>query len=511
MRLTTIRGNGFTVRAKRFLIVLPLLAVCLAVLNQTVFVHAASPVSNQPTIPVNKVWYFPEGSVGGGFQQYFALFNPSATQTSNVTITYLLQTNPQTIKTVNHSVGPISRVTVNVNGDLNMSSGGSHVSVASFIQVTSGPGIVAERPLFYNHGGLDTMGNTKPSTKFYFSEASSLKSGSANYNTFLNIMNPSTTATATLTITYYTGSCGQTGQQACKTESKSISPESRIVAQPNDVGLTQKLAIGITSNISIVAERAMYYSDNIPNAGGSVSGASSEIGAKSPSKAWYFAEGYTGHDYQEYFELANFGANVATVNVKLEYSTGDTQTVVVTMQPYSLNQFDVNNANANPGPCVPSPCSITNDVAATITSDNPIVADRLMYFHYTDNGSTIASTDDTLGLQGSAHKTFTFAEGNTNGSNVEYLTLLNPTAATENVSITLYASGHVINKQMMVAATSRATLTINTIVNPVAPGDVSMIVKALGKGTVIVAERVIFFIYGGNDPGADAVVGYTAQ
>lgn len=503
MRLTTARGNGFNARALRFLIVIPLLAICLAVLNQAIFVHAASPFD----YPVKKIWYFPEGSVGGGFQQYFSLFNPSTTTTSNVTITYLLQTSPQTIKTVNHSVGPDTRVTVNVNNDLNMPQGGSHVSVASFITVTSGPGIVAERPLYFNNGGLDTMGATTPETSFYFSEASSLKSGSAQYNTFLNIMNPSTTATANLTITYYTGSCGQSGQSACPTETGSIAPESRNVYNPNDVGLNQKLAIGITSNIPIVAERAMYYSDNIPTAGGAVSGASSEIGAHTPGNAWYFAEGYTGNNYQEYFELANFGAVTAHVTITLEYTTGDTQPVSVTLPAYSLDQFDVDNANKNPGPCVPSPCNISNTLGAVITSDNPIVADRLMFFHYNDGGSTIASTDDTLGLPGAAHKTFIFAEGNTASKNVEYLTLLNPTAATETVNVIMYYSGQTNTQQVMIPATTRTTLTINNYVNPA--GDVSMIVTALGNGSVIVAERAEFFIYGGNDPGAAAVIGYT--
>lgn len=501
------RGKSFHWRKIHVLIALPLLAICLIALNQAVLARAFA--SNQPALPENTVWYFPEGSVGGGFQQYFALLNPNATQTSNITITYLLQTNPQTIKTVNHSISPTSRLTVNVNSDLHMPSSGSHVSVASFIQVTSGPAIVAERPLFFNYGGLDTMGATHPATSFYFPEADSLKSGSANYNTFLNILNPSTTTTANLTITYYTNSCGQSGQSACPTESKSISPQSRIVAQPNDVKLSQKLAISITSNIPIVAERAMYYSDNIPNAGGSVSGASSEIGATAPGKEWSFAEGYTGHNFQEYFELANFGAKVANVSVKLEYTTGDTQTVAVTLQPYSWNQFDVNNANAHPGTCVPSPCAITPDVAAVITSDNPIVADRLMYFHYNDNGKTIASSDDTIGLRGAPRKAYTFAEGNTSGSNMEYLPLLNPTASAETVTVTLYTTKKIITQQVSVGAYSRTTLNINSIVNPIAPGDVAMSVKVSGTGTAIVAERAVFFIYSSTDPGAEAIIGYT--
>src|SRR5580700_440489 len=130
------RDKGFKSFTFRLLIVIPLFAVCLSFLSQTAFAQVAAVAAGVSKSPTHKIWYFPEGSVGGGFQQYLALVNLNATQTSNVTITYLLQTNPQTIKSVNHSIGPISRLTVNVNNDLNMPAGGSHVSVASFIQVT---------------------------------------------------------------------------------------------------------------------------------------------------------------------------------------------------------------------------------------------------------------------------------------------------------------------------------------------------------------------------------------
>src|SRR6266487_2005288 len=41
--------------------------------------------------PANTTWYFAEGSVGGGFQEFLTLQNPDPSQASNVTITYLLQ------------------------------------------------------------------------------------------------------------------------------------------------------------------------------------------------------------------------------------------------------------------------------------------------------------------------------------------------------------------------------------------------------------------------------------
>ncbi|TMB86957.1 MAG: peptidase S53, partial [Chloroflexi bacterium] len=386
--------------------------------------------NGQRAAPANTTWYFAEGSVGGGFQEYLTLQNPSTTQTANVSVTYLIQGSAA--RTVAHSVNASSRSTIDVDKDLNDSPTGPHISVASIVQVTNSVGIVAERPMYFNvlgvHSGTDVVGATAPRQSYYFSEADETQSGSANYHTFLTMLNPSASATAHVTITYYTGSCGGTGQAACPTESFSLLPLTRQTASPDDagVGLRQKLAIGVASDQNIVAERPMYFTDNVPNSG-LTTGAASEVGATQPGLNWLFAEGYTGGGFQEYYELANFGPADAHVNINLEYTNGAVHTFPVTVPAHSHIAFDV-NAHFSSG--------ATNSVSAQITStDNPIVADRLMYFHF--GGAHISGGTDVVGTP-AATNVYTFAEGYTGGAFSEFLTLQNPTGNSEAVAVTLF-------------------------------------------------------------------------
>ncbi len=361
---------------------------------------------------------------------------------------------------------------------------------------------------FSNHtivgiaSGTDVLGATSPGTDYYFSEASSV----SGYSTFLTMLNPSSTLTDAVTITYYTGSCGGTDQSSCPTETKTLTPLQRQTAEPTDIGLHQKLSIRVHSDNPVVVERPLYFSATIPNVG-STTGAASEVGATSPGTDWLFAEGYTGTNFQEYYELANFGATSANATIKLEYTNGAVQAVPVVVPAYSHVEFDVNNANAHPNNayCTPSPCQVTSSVSAEVTSDNPIVADRLMYFHYNGNsGST-----DVVGTP-AAQSIYAFAEGYTANSFTEFLTLQNPTNTVETVAVTLFtANSLVLQQQLTLAAHSRSTLNINNVLNPIQPNSVSMVVQLIGSGQ-IVAERPEYFNWQG-DPGGTDVIGFTGH
>ncbi|MHB8600733.1 MAG: S53 family peptidase [Ktedonobacteraceae bacterium] len=475
----------------------------------------ASPASNK--------WYFAEGSVGGGFQEYLTLQNPSTTQTADVSVQYLEELSPPRTVTANYTVSPSSRYTINVDGAVSSCVSCPHISLAAIVSVTSGPNIVAERPMYFNlngvQSGTDVLGATNPGTAYYFAEGNSTQAGSANYSTYITMLNPSTTTTANVTITYYTGTCGGSNP-ACPTQAITLGPLQRGTASPAFLSppLHAKVAISVIANNPVVVERPMYFTDNIPNAGGTITGAASQVGATTPGTDWLFAEGYTGADFQEYFELANFGASTATVTVKLEYTNGSTQTVIVSVPALQQIPFDVNAAFSHPtGTCTPSPCSTTTSVSAEITSNNAIVADRLMYFHY---GPThFSGATDVVGESGPAsHSVFAFAEGYTGGLFQEYVTLQNPTNTAEEVAITFFADTFVIQQQANLPAHSRSTFSVNSIINPVVNGyppppggssqSVSMTVQALNGGSVIVAERPMYFGYYSDQGGTD-VIGFT--
>ena len=474
-------------------------------------VAAAHANNGSRLAPANSTWYFAEGSVGGGFQEYLTLQNPDPSQTSNVTITYLLQNHTPGTVTKQKTVPSSTRLTVDVDRDLGIASSGGHVSVAAIVKVTSGAKIVAERPMYFTFlgtikSGTDVIGATTPGTSYYFSEGNSTQNSTSKYWTFVSILNPSSSNTANVTMTYYTGSCGTSGQPACPTESVQVGPLQRGTASPGDVsvGLHQKVAIKVASDQPIVVERPMYVSDTITHAGGVTTGAASQVGTTAPGTDWLFAEGYTGSGFQEYFELANFDpAHVATATVKLEFTDGSTQTFTVPVPASGLAQFDV---NAHPGS--------NPSVSAEITSDKPIVVDRLMFFHF--GGSHFSGITDVVGTS-TATNVYAFAEGYTGNAFSEFLTLQNPTSKDELVAVTLFnQSGLVLQEQVTVVAHSRKTIGINTVIS-FAPSSVSMTVQALPTSTqpspLIVAERPMYFGFapGPNQTnGGTDVIGYTS-
>ncbi|MGB8343842.1 MAG: polysaccharide deacetylase family protein [Ktedonobacteraceae bacterium] len=454
--------------------------------------NQASPAAIPPQTAASPVWYFAEGSVGGSFQEYLTLFNPG-TSKATVTVTYLFTS--QSPKTFTHTVNPSSRVTIDVNTELGIPPTAKQQSIS--VTLSSNAPIVAERPLYFTFNGIasgtDVIGATNAnSTIYYFAEGSS----SAGYWTYVSILNPSKTNTAHVRIRYY-GNGGLLGYQDL-----SIGSMRRGTGSPSSVGIHQQVAIMLTSDIGIVAERPLYFSANIPAAGGATTGAASVVGTTGPGSDWLFAEGYTGANFQEYLVLANFTYASASAKVKLLYTNGTTQTVSVTVPSLSFYNFDVNYAYAHPQPG----SKPTTSVAAEVTASTPsIVAERVMYFHY--GTQKISGGTDVIGEAGPAsHSLYNFAEGYVSATFSEFLTLQNPNSTAETVTISIYSSGLLKTITQAVPAQSRATVNINS--NVPAGRGVSLSVQAQ-SGTII-AERPMYFIMGSSQGGTD-VIGFTGD
>ncbi len=91
-------------------------------------------------------WYFGEGATIAGFHEYLCLQNPSASD-STVTITYYPQ-GAAPISRPGIVVPANSRFTVFVNDNA-----GSGLQLSAGVQVTAGPEIVVERPMYFDYGG----------------------------------------------------------------------------------------------------------------------------------------------------------------------------------------------------------------------------------------------------------------------------------------------------------------------------------------------------------------------
>ena len=207
---------------------------------------------------------------------------------------------------------------------------------------------------------------------------------------------------------------------------------------------------------------ATYYANG--STAGIVSGGADVIGVQQLSTDWLFAEGYTGGRFQETFALANLdpAKTPATVTISLEYNTGAPRTFTLTVKPLSQVLW---NVNAN------STGAASQSVSAEITSTGAkIVAQREMFFGYNHQGdgrrtlSTGAS--DVLGQVGpAALSSYSFAEGYTNLGYDEWLTIQNPSNATETITVTVAnAKGSVYTFATPVIGHSRYTVDMVAIV-----------------------------------------------
>jgi hypothetical protein len=469
------------------------------------------------TSPVSSTWYFPEGSVGGSFQQYVTLHNPNPLQDSEVTLHYLFQDKaPVAVK---HIVKSNSRLTVSVNRDLNVTPQDRQVNVSMIVEVAKGdPGVVAERPTYFSYRGIqsgtDVIGATAPAQSYYFPMVDTRRQG-RTYYTYLTLLNPNAHKKTTATLTYYTGTCGPAWQATCPTRKIEVAPQRRSTVSPEMLPPDQQMSVSVHSDVPIIVERTLYVKDTIPQAGGVITGAASEIGATSPATQWRFAEGTTGPSFQEELMLANFGAVDTTAHIRLEYDNGHSQMLNVNVPGQGQMLFDVNQASSQPtGTCDTYLCQTSPAAAIEVMADGPIVVERLMYFHKDKHISGISTT---LGEAGPATtKTYAFAEGFTGNGFEEFLTLHNPTAQDETVAITFFVDTYILHRQVIVQAHNRQTLDINALAVPVVRGHlnlgsdsyaVAMTVQVQDGGQLL-AERSMYFDYHGAQ-GGSVMIGYT--
>ena len=211
--------------------------------------------ANSPSL----TFYFAEGYTGPGFLEYLTLQNPSS-EPANVTIEYTFRGGGGTFQNV--SVPANSRQTVEVNAAV----GSREVSA----KVTSDKPIIAERPMYFDFGGIngghDVVGATNSNMTFYFAEGYT----GSGFQEYLTLQNPNS-ETANVTIEYsYRGGGGTT-------QSVSIGPNTRETIDVNSaVGSGKEVSAKVTSDRPIIAERPMYFNFSGINGGHNVVGCPAE-------------------------------------------------------------------------------------------------------------------------------------------------------------------------------------------------------------------------------------------
>ncbi|MHB8780434.1 MAG: S8 family serine peptidase [Candidatus Geothermincolia bacterium] len=234
------------------------------------------------------------------------------------------------------------------------------------------------------------------------------------------------------------------------------------------------VSVRVTGTAPVVAERAMYF-----NYGGKWTGGTAVAGARHRSQLWFFAEGYTGAGFHEYLCLQNTGDAPAIVTVDYLFGGGSGRSASYRLAPNRRATLNV-NAEAGSG----------RDVSMRVRSDQPIVAERPMYFNYrgvVDGGHCAVGATYASGE-------WHFAEGTTRAGFDQFLTIANPGEQAASVSVRYRFGknqGSNVVQEVTVAAASRHTINV---ADEVGRGlDVSCTVLA---DRPVVVERPMYFTYG---------------
>jgi hypothetical protein len=147
--------------------------------------------------------------------------------------------------------------------------------------------------------------------------------------------------------------------------------------------------------------------------------------------------------------------------------------------------------------------------SASVTADQPILAERFMSFRYVGPVGAgapnpgIPGASDVLGAVQPSNL-FDFAEGYTGGLFGEYLTIENPNAQAATIQVTFLPQngGIPVVRDYTIAPTSRFTLFTNRV----------MVYQSFSMQVIanvpIVAERPMYFDYAGGQTGGSDVIGY---
>ena len=231
---------------------------------------------------------------------------------------------------------------------------------AAVTATATGTGVAAATP-------TASPGTGSPTTA-YFAEGytgTAAGNGRATFTETLNLLNPGTTP-APVTITYYVQ-----GASAPMTITRTVSPTSVLRESVNsDVGADKVVAAQVTSPQRVYVTRTM--TRTAPD--GSRLDGSATLPVAAPATAWGFPEGYTGSTFQEYLTILNPNSSSAHVSILLAPqadTAAGAKTLTLTVPALSRSTANIRSLNQ---------AGSAKSVGMLISSDQPIVPERVLYF-----------------------------------------------------------------------------------------------------------------------------------
>ena len=344
------------------------------------------------------------------------------------------------------------------------------VSGISTVVEANGP-LAVERTMYFNarHYGAHTgTAVDAPRTRWLFAEGAE-----GTFHTFVLLANTGAVA-STATVKFLREGA------APVTRTVNVPPTSRVTLATSGIAelANRSFAIAVDATAPIVAERSMYFGTARLFDGGHES-----AGVPAGSTSWFLAEGATGSYFTTFVLVAN--PNATPANVTMTYLTEAGRTIVRNRTIPANGRLTVNLALEDP--------SLANAaVSTTITADQPIVAERSMYWP----GGPAGWLDghNSFGVTGTWPR-WLLAEGVVGGPAQfhTYILLANPSATVAQVRVTylLQGVGGTIVRTYDVAPRSRYTIDVHDAVPEIADRRVGAFVEVT-NGVGISVERSMY-------------------
>lgn len=424
---------------------------------------------------------FAEGYTGADFQEFLCLGNPDPNHRAKVLV--IFQYPSGDFDYTELTITPYSRSTIDINAvvgpDLELS-----LTVLSDIE------IVAERPMYFNYGGRwtgghDVTGIPWASTEWYFAEGYT----GPGFDEYICVLNPGDEI-AYLTFYFQTENIGLVTKSYQTNPLLAVRGGSRGTFKINNLlGPNYANSLKLVSTKHIVAERPMYF--DYTGGGGHWSGGHCVIGLPGLLHQFYFAEGTTLDGFNEWLTIQNPSSESITVGIDYVFGPG---------QGSLLHKEYIISPNQRKTIYVANDVGRGKDVSARLSSSSEFLAERPMYFRYqgwTGGHCVIGAFFPDI--------EWLFAEGYTGPGFHEYLCIQNNEDYASYVKITyLVENGSSLRRDTMIPAHTRATLGVNDH----AGKNINVSCKVeVTSGAPIIAERPMYFNFGGWDGGHD-VVGY---
>jgi uncharacterized repeat protein (TIGR01451 family) len=214
-------------------------------------------------------------------------------------------------------------------------------------------------------------------------------------------------------------------------------------------------------------------------------GAHAETGLPAPASTWYFAEGATG-PFQLFYLLQNPNATDAHVDVNFLLTSGAPIVQSVTVPPSSRVTLHVNEV----------PGLDTGTMSTQITADQPIVAERAMYFGLSFLGGTDGAGASALSTD------WFFAEGATGAFFETFILIANPGLVAADLSaVFARPDGQTVTRTYTVAPQSRFTIQLSAV-DPLTAATTAAVTLTSTNGVPVVAERAMYWPRAGWQEGS---------